>query len=244
MYVYFTCTDGTKLDLVSSLAHCIHTMHEFCISYDHNYTLTLSGSGTLTPDLIKKLQRGSVLADYTMCGVNGAPGVGKTSLWHYVCNLTPPTTHTSTACIEQAKRIVIEVGEDGVVMRIVYPEDMIDMVAEGMSAQVVMREEQSAAMAGEDVATLSLMGHMTLDESEPKSESHKTTDATVSPSQPASTSSTSQNVSSLTQKSSLSKMEILPQTSEIVKKMVLMRSHKQVLQTHFLLFIDCGGQPQ
>ena len=219
-------------------------MHEFCISYDHNYTLTLSGSGTLTPDLIKKLQRGSVLADYTICGVNGAPGVGKTSLWHYVCNLTPPATHTSTACIEQAKRIVIEVGEDGVVMRIVYPEDMIDMVAEGMSAEVVMREEQSAAMAGEDVAALSLMGHMTLDESEPKSESHKTTDATVSTSQPVSTSSTSQNVASLTQKSSSSKMEILPQTSEIVKKMVRMRSYKQVLQTHFLLFIDCGGQPQ
>ena len=45
-------------------------------------------------------------------------------------------------------------------------------------------------------------------------------------------------------KASQSQAQVLPRTAEIARKIGDMTESREVLKAHFLLFVDCGGQPQ
>jgi len=86
-----------------------------------------------------------MLADYTIlvCAVNGAPGVGKISLGHFLCNKTLPPARTSTACMEQAKRFNIEIKNvQGQRCQLISPSNMINMIAENLSAGVSITDKE------------------------------------------------------------------------------------------------------
>ena len=194
-----------------------------------------------TLEFLRQLQKGHILADYTICGVNGAPGVGKTSIGHFFCDESLPDTRTSTACMEQAKRFIIEiVAGKGRKCRLLDPSDMVDMIAENLSAGVSLTEEEpatSAVQVGSEHTA------------QPESSSGQ---AQAEPQQPAREegelvhSKTGAGVASQSEPTppSQSRALVLPRTAEIAAKIVNLKGSKEVLKAHFLLFVDCGGQPQ
>ena len=84
-----------------------------------------------TPELMKQLRKGYILADYTICTVN---------------NESLPHARISTACMEQAKRFIFEIvdGQERR-CRLITTSDMVDMIAENISAAVFLTEEEPMA---------------------------------------------------------------------------------------------------
>ncbi len=198
------------------------------------------------------------MADYTICAVSGAPGVGKTSLGHFLCNETLPPARTSTACMEQAKRFIIEVKNgQGRRCRLISPSDMIDMIAENLSAGVSITDKKlETQITSQHTGQPESSGDKSQAEPQqpPKVEREAASEAGVQ--QPpmegremkATSSGQSEGVSAPfpmeATPSAVSRAEILPRTAEIARKMTKMKESREVLKTHFLLFVDCGGQPQ
>ena len=178
---------------------------------------------------MQQLQKGHVLADYTICAVSGAPGVGKTSLGYFLCNESLPPACTSTACMEQAKRFIIEnKNEQGQRCRLISPSDMINMIAENLSASISITDEEP------NTSETQVISQHT---GQPENSGDK---PQTEPQQP----SVSATFPMETTPSAVSRAEILPCTAEIARKMTKMKGSREVLKAHFLLFVDCGGQPQ
>ena len=183
------------------------------------------------------------MADYTICAVSGAPGVGKTSLGHFLCNETLPPARTSTACMEQAKRFIMEkVDGQHLKCRQISPSDMVDMIAENLSAGVSITEEEPSTSVVQ-------VSSQQIGQPEPSSNEAQAKPQQLPKEEGEAVNSKRVTAVSATSEiratpSAASRADILPRTAEIAQRMIKMKGSREVLKTHFLLFVDCGGQPQ
>ena len=190
------------------------------------------------------------MADYTICAVSGAPGVGKTSLGHFLCNETLPPARTSTACMEQAKRFIIEIKDgQGRTCRLISPSDMVDMIAENLSAGVTITEEEPDTSAAQVISLHTGQPESSSDKpqaeaQQPHNEEREAADDQQPVKKESAPAISVTSESTGDSPSTASRAKILPRTAEIAQKMTKMKGSKEVLKTHFLLFVDCGGQPQ
>ena len=240
---------------------------------------------------MKQLRKGYILADYTICTVNGAPGSGKTSFGHFVCNESLPHARISTACMEQAKRFIFEIL-DGQKRRcrLITGSDMVEMIAENISAGISLTEEEPIVTTASDMVdiiessstgdsfmkketTASATGNsftktemlapdmqnssnrkketMSTEASQPqvnlphtaKQQQSHTVEQVASSNQNEEELDVSESKATL-HKTMQEKRKVLPLTAEIARKIGNMSESRELLKAHFLLFIDCGGQPQ
>ena len=227
-----------------------------------------SDSVLFTPELMKQLRKGYILANY-ICTVNGAPGSGKTFGGNFVCNESLPHARISTNCMEQAKRFIFEIvnGQERR-CRLIAASDLVEMIAENISAGVSLTEEETIASTASDMVEI-IAENSSAGDSFTKKETiaSATQDSSnrVKEAMSTKTSQPQQNLphtgkqeaSSNQKKEELSASEseatlhetmqqkkVLPLTAEIARKIGKMSKSREVLKAHFLLFIDCGGQPQ
>ena len=257
--------------------------------------------------------------------MNGAPGSGKTSFGNFVCNESLPHTRISTACMEQAKRFILEIidGQERR-CRLITASDMVEMIAENISAGVSLTQEEPIASTVVEMIAENISAGVSLTEEEPiastvvemiaenisagfslteeepiastasdmveiiaenssagdslkkkemidsatQDSSNRVKEAmSTKASQPQvnhphtaqqqQSHREKQEASSNQKKEELSASEseatlhetmqqkkVLPLTAEIARKIGKMSESREVLKAHFLLFIDCGGQPQ
>ena len=171
------------------------------------------------------LRRGYILTDLTKVTVSGPPGVGKSHLWYYLLNQVPPTIRCSTACIEQARRIVISSSSsdtEGSNWEEVGPERMVKMVAETISAGVTLSEDKTENR-------LNPVQHVT----NPAREERSTVEGVP----------TSQHHLGDAQLDHSPAPLILKETAKIAELLPTFTEARQVLRAHFLIFLDTGGQP-
>ena len=258
----------------------------------------ISDSSFLTPELRKQLCKGYILADYTICTVNGAPGSGKTSFGHFVSNESLPHARISTACMEQAKRFILEIidGQERR-CRLITDTDMVDMIAENISAGVSLTKEEPIASKASDFVAENFSAGVSLTKKEPKASKasdlvemiaenssagdfftkkpSNTQDSSNQGKEAMSTKAsqlqlnlthTTEYQQSLTEKQAASsnqmkeefnaseskaklhetmqQKKVLPQTAKIAEMIGKLSESREVLKAHFLLLVDCGGQPQ
>ena len=193
--------------------------------------------------LARGLRQGYILTDLTKTGVTGSPGVGKSHLRYFFIDETPPLIRCSTACIEQAERILVSSygpeGKETVTFKIVGTEKMVTMVAEGINAGMTLSEGSGQVVklqdGGQNVVPVRV---------------HVDTDRTgdIPTPLPSSPHSESVNQPTLERKETITlqggslRQDLLPQTAEIAKLLPKLSGSKQLLHAHFCLFIDCGGQ--
>ena len=215
---------------------------------------------------MKQLRKGYILADYTICAVNGAPGSGKTSFGHFVCNESLPHARTSTACMEKAKRFILEIidGQERR-CRLITDTDMVEIIAENISAGVSLTKKEPIASKTSDlvemVAENSSSGDSVTKKASPTQDSSNqvkeamSTKASLSHTTMQQQSPTEKREASSNQRERVSESKaklhetmqqkkVLPRTTKIAKMIGKMSESREVLRAHFLLFIDCGGQPQ
>ena len=194
---------------------------------------------TFTMEFMKQLRKGYILADYTICTVNGAPGSGKTSFGNFVCNKSLPIARTSTACMEQAKRFILEIldGQERR-CRLITAPDMVEMIAENLSAGVSLAEEPTAPAV--QVSINGISKSESVSDQRLTKEQHSLTEE-----KEMGSNREKEGLSGSTRtKASRSQAQVLPLTAEIARKIREMTESREVLKAHFLLFVDCGGQPQ
>ena len=174
--------------------------------------------------------------------MSGAPGVGKTSLGYFLCNEILPTARTSTACIEQAKRFIIEnVGGKGQRCRQISLTDMVEMIAENLSAGISIAEEEPSISLVQVGSEHIGQPESSRDEREAKTQQLPKEERVAAREKQGAGVPAYQHIAT---QLAVSRAEVLPRTAEIVKKMSKLKETKEVLKAHFLLFVDCGGQPQ
>ena len=206
-------------------------------------TKHISGSFTFPLEFTKQLRKGYILADYTICTANGAPGSGKTSFGNFVCNKSLPVARTSTACMEQAKRFILEILEGQERRcRLITASDMVEMIAENLSAGVSLAEEPTTSAVQVSIDGISKSessnDQQLAEEQQSLTEEQETGSNREKAELGASKSETTPA------KASQSQAQVLPLTAEIARKIGDMTESREVLKAHFLLFVDCGGQPQ
>ena len=169
--------------------------------------------------------------------------MGKTHLRYFFIDETPPLIRCSTACIEQAERILVSSygpeGEETVTFKIVGTEKMVTMVAEGINAGMTLSEGSGQVVklqdGGQNVVPVRV---------------HVDTDRTgdIPTPLPGPPHSETVNQPTLERKEAITlqggslRKDLLPQTAEIAKLLPKLSGSKQLLHAHFCLFIDCGGQ--
>ena len=201
------------------------------------YNIHHTGKTSYEELLEQALQKGYVLTDLTKVAVSGPPGVGKSHLWYYLLNQVPPRIRCSTACIEQARRIVIsssssDTEEDN--WEDVGPERMVKMVAETISAGVTLSDVKTESVkVALDPEEVSLSAPSVQHSNVQKDESFDKAAGTP----------TSQPQVGEAQLDYSPAPLILSETAKITEMLATFTEARQVLRAHFLLFLDTGGQP-
>ena len=206
-------------------------------------TQHFSGSFTFPLEFTKQLRKGYILADYTICTANGAPGSGKTSFGNFVCNKSLPVARTSTACMEQAKRFILEILEGQERRcRLITASDMVEMIAENLSAGVSLAEEPTTSAVQVSIDGIS-KSESSNDQQLTKEQQSLTEEQETGSNREKGELGASKSETTPA-KASQSQAQVLPLTAEIARKIGDMTESREVLKAHFLLFVDCGGQPQ
>ena len=203
------------------------------------YNIHHTGKTSYEELLEQALQKGYVLTDLTKVAVSGPPGVGKSHLWYYLLNQVPPSIRCSTACIEQARRIVIsssssDTEEDN--WEDVGPERMVKMVAETISAGVTLSNDKTESVeVALDPVEMSLSASSIQHSNVETDESFDKEEISTPTSQP--------QVGEAQPDHSSPAPLILSETAKITEMLATFTEARQVLRAHFLLFLDTGGQP-
>ena len=173
--------------------------------------------------------------------------MGKSHLRFFFIDETPPLIRCSTACIEQAERILVSSygpeGEETVTFKIVGTDKMVTMVAEGINAGMTLSEGSGQLVELQDVGQKTIPVHAHMDNFQ---DDHTEVNPTPLPGSPH---TETVNQSTLERKEGINlqgeslRQDLLPQTAEIAKLLPKLSGSKQLLHAHFCLFIDCGGQP-
>ena len=198
---------------------------------------------SMLAELEKALRKGHILTNLTTCLASGAPGVGKTTLRHYLYRTLPPPLRTSTACIEQAQRAMLRALPAGATE--CEPVDGVQlkgMIASDFKASSSLIEEPDPPSEILDDQSSHKSGHP--DEmSVPKSQQPDMEDDSQSQAQGRDDSPTTTSTTLIDG----STAEDLLQPVEKFKIMKLMETSsasQQLHEVHWMHFIDSGGQAQ
>ena len=167
---------------------------------------------------------------------------------HFVRNESLPHARISTACMEQAKRFIFEIvdGQERR-CRLITTSDMVDMIAENISAGVFLTEEEPMSSTTrkrikEAMSTKAPQPQKKIPHTAEQQQSH-TEEQEASNNQNKEELDVSESKATL-HETMQEKKKVLPLTAEIARKIRKISESRVVLKAHFLLFIDCGGQPQ
>lgn len=196
-------------------------------------------------ELEKALKHGSTMSDITTCLAWGAPGVGKTSVRHYIFGQLPVLLRVSTACMEPAQRALLAPPIEGGEVKC-HPVDTQQFKAI-VAAEVKVGVEQAKASPLNSSAP-SDMSHM-------RRHSHEVAESGSSGrANPVSFSTRSSTKGESTQSLATSNfglpvvpehsVELLPEMEEILHLMEtnLDTKMESVQELHWVHFIDSGGQ--